>query len=145
MLGGRLVVEALELAACGGLRPVKQPQAGVTYASKIEKAEAAIDWSQPAEVIARRIRAFDPSPGASSVLGGETLKLWSAQAIGGAVDAPAPAGTILAVSPAAVDVRCGQGVLRLTQLQRAGGKRLAVADFLRGFDMQPGMTFESPS
>ncbi len=144
-LGGRLVVEALELAACGGLRPVKQPQAGVTYASKIEKAEAAIDWSQPAEVIARRIRAFDPSPGASSVLGGETLKLWSAQAIGEAVDAPAPAGTILAVSPAGVDVRCGQGVLRLTQLQRAGGKRLAVADFLRGFDMQPGMTFESPS
>jgi methionyl-tRNA formyltransferase len=142
VLGGRLVVEALELAACGGLRPVKQPQAGVTYASKIEKAEAAIDWSQPAEVIARRIRAFDPSPGSSSVLGGETLKLWSAQAIGGAVDAPAQGGTILAVSPTAVDVRCGQGVLRLTQLQRAGGKRLAVADFLRGFDMQPGMTFE---
>jgi methionyl-tRNA formyltransferase len=143
VLGGRLVGEALELAACGGLRPVKQPQAGVTYASKIDKAEAAIDWSQPAEVIARRIRAFDPSPGASSVLGGETLKLWSAQATGGAVDAPA--GAILAVSPAAVDVRCGQGVLRLTQLQRAGGKRLAVADFLRGFDMQPGMKLESPS
>ena len=55
------------------------------------------------------------------------------------------AGTILAVSPDGVDVRCGQGVLRLTQLQRAGGKRLAVADFLRGFDMQPGMAFESPS
>jgi len=144
VLGGRLIVEVLEQAACGGLRPVKQPQAGVTYASKIEKAEAAIDWSQPAEVIARRIRAFDPSPGASSVLGGEPLKLWSAQAVDGASYAQAPAGAIIAVSPAAVDVRCGQGVLRVTQLQRAGGKRLAVADFLRGFDMKPGMTFEPP-
>jgi methionyl-tRNA formyltransferase len=144
-LGGRLVVEALELAACGGLRPVKQPQAGVTYAHKIDKTEAAIDWSQPAEVIARRIRAFDPFPGASSVLGGETLKLWSAQAVSGPADGREPAGVITAVSPAAVDVRCGRGLLRVTQLQRAGGKRLAVADFLPGFDMKPGMTFVSPS
>ena len=144
VLGGRLAVEALELAACGGLKPVKQPQAGVTYANKIDKAEAAIDWSQPAEVIARRIRAFDPFPGASSALGGETLKLWSAQALPAPVDAQLPAGAVVAVSPAAVDVRCGQGLLRLTQLQRAGGKRLAVADFLRGFDMRPGMTFDPP-
>ena len=72
------------------------------------------------------------------MLGGETIKLWSAQAHRRAADAPAPAGAMLAVSPAASDVRCGQGVLRLTQLQRAGGKRLPVADFLRGFDMQPG-------
>ena len=78
------------------------------------------------------------------MLGGETLKLWSAQAVGeAAADASAPAGAILAVSPAGVDVRCGQGVLRLTQLQRAGGKRLAVADFLRGFDIQPAMKFQS--
>jgi methionyl-tRNA formyltransferase len=143
MLGGRLVVEALELAACGGLKPVNQPQAGVTYANKIEKAEAAIDWSQPAEVIARRIRAFDPFPGASSVLGGETLKLWSAHAVSGPTDGPQPLGAIVAVSPAAVDVRCGRGLLRVTQLQRPGGKRLAVADFLRGFDMKPGMTFQT--
>lgn len=144
VLGGRLVVEALELAACGGLKPVKQPPAGVTYANKIEKAEAAIDWSQPAEVIARRIRAFDPFPGATSVLGGETLKLWSAQAVSGPADGQVPAGAIVAVSPAAVDVRCGRGLLRVTQLQRPGGKRLAVADFLRGFDMKPGMTFDPP-
>ena len=145
VLGGRLVVEALELAACGGLRPVKQPQAGVTYASKIDKAEAAIDWSQPAEAIARRIRAFDPFPGASSVLGGEALKLWSAQAVSGPADGQESAGVITAVSPAAVDVRCGGGLLRVTQLQRAGGKRLAVADFLPGFHMKPGMTFVPPS
>ena len=145
VLGGRLVVEALELAACGGLRPVRQPQEGVNYAHKIEKAEATIDWSQPAEVIARRIRAFDPFPGASCVLAGETLKLWSAQALPGAGPADAPAGAIVAVSPAAVDVRCGEGLLRVTQLQRAGGKRLAVADFLRGFDMKPGMKFDPPS
>jgi len=144
VLGGRLIVEALELAACGGLRPVRQPSAGVTYAHKIEKAEAAIDWSQPAEVIARRIRAFDPFPGASCMLAGETLKLWSAQALPGAGPADAPAGAVVAVSPAAVDVRCGEGLLRVTQLQRAGGKRLAVADFLRGFEMKPGMTFDRP-
>jgi methionyl-tRNA formyltransferase len=142
VLGGRLIVEALELAACGGLKPVRQPSEGVTYAHKIEKAEAAIDWSQPAEVIARRIRAFDPFPGASSALAGETLKLWSAQALSAAQAADAPAGAIVAVSPAAVDVRCGEGLLRVTQLQRAGGKRLAVADFLRGFDVKPGMKFD---
>ena len=60
----------------GGLQPVKQPEAGVSYAHKIEKAEALIDWSQPAEVIGRRIRAFDPFPGAQTRLNGETLKLW---------------------------------------------------------------------
>jgi methionyl-tRNA formyltransferase len=140
LMGGRLIVEALELAACGGLKPVRQPEAGVTYAHKIEKAEAAVDWSQPAEAIARRIRAFDPYPGAHAVLAGETIKLWSAEAV--PCDAgDAPPGSILAAGPNGVDVRCGQGCLRLTQLQRAGGKRLAAADFLRGFDIQPRMAF----
>jgi len=142
VLGGRLVVEALEIAACGGLKAVKQPEAGVTYAHKIEKAEAAVDWTQPAEAIARRIRAFDPFPGASSVVGGETVKLWAGEALADASNAPSVAGRIEAVGPAGIDVRCGQGLLRLTQLQRAGGKRLAVADFLRGFPLEPGMVFE---
>jgi methionyl-tRNA formyltransferase len=141
LLGGRLVVEALEIAACGGLTATKQPEAGVTYAHKIEKPEAAIDWTQPAAVIARRIRAFDPAPGASSVLEAETLKVWSAQALPG----PASPGRVVAVSGDGIDVATGDGLLRLTQLQRAGGKRLPVADFLRGFDVKPGMTFEPRS
>jgi methionyl-tRNA formyltransferase len=140
-LGGRLIVEALELAACGGLKPVAQPEEGVTYAHKIEKAEAAIDWSQPAETIARRIRAFDPFPGATGVVAGEVVKLWAADALP-AAGCSAP-GLVEAVTPEGLFVCCGTGTLRVTQLQRAGGKRLPVADFLRGFELKPGMVFES--
>jgi methionyl-tRNA formyltransferase len=138
LLGGRLIVEALELAACGGLAPVKQPEVGVTYAHKIEKTEAAVDWSQPADAIARRIRAFDPFPGATATLNGESIKLWGALAVPGD---GAEAGRVLSVSDSGVDVGCGEGTLRLTQLQRAGGRRLAVAEFLRGFEIKPGMAF----
>jgi methionyl-tRNA formyltransferase len=77
-LGANLIVEALELAASGGLSPSPQPVEGVTYARKIEKAEAAIDWTQPAPCIERRLRAFDPFPGSISRLGGETVKVWRA-------------------------------------------------------------------
>jgi methionyl-tRNA formyltransferase len=141
-LGGRMVVEALELAACGGLRPQPQPAEGVTYAHKIEKAEAAIAWSQPAEVIERRIRAFDPFPGAAAQLGGETVKLWRAQALLQGRGSVAP-GTIVALDDDGIGVACGQGRLEITELQRPGGRRLAAADFLRGFPLEPGMRFES--
>jgi methionyl-tRNA formyltransferase len=143
-LGGELILQALQLAAGSELKPLKQPEEGVTYAHKIDKAEAIVDWSQPAEVIARRIRAFDPAPGASSVLAGEPVKLWRAE-VANSIGGDEPAGRILAVSPQGIDVRCGQGALRITQLQRAGGKRLAVADFLRGFDVRSGMNFEPPA
>jgi methionyl-tRNA formyltransferase len=139
-LGGRMIVEALELAACGGLVRTPQPAEGVTYAHKIEKHEAAIDWTNPAALIARRVRAFNPFPGAVAVLAEETLKIWSARALPGTAGA-AP-GTVLAVHADAVDVATGDGIVQLLQVQRAGGKRLAVADFLRGFDLKPGMTFE---
>lgn len=142
-LGGRLIVESLELAVCGGLHPTPQPQAGVTYAHKIDKAEAAIDWSQPAEVIARRVRAFDPFPGAHSALGGESLKLWRAQALSHPQGDGLP-GRVLSVNADGIEVECGEGRLRLTELQRPGGKRLPVADFLRGFDLKPGTRFEPP-
>lgn len=138
VLGGRMIVEALELAACGGLRPQPQPAEGVTYAHKIEKAEAAVDWSLPAAVIERRLRAFDPFPGATGVLEGETIKLWAAQPAAGS----GVPGTVLAVEPEGIVVACGEGALRLTQLQRAGGKRLDSADFLRGFmAIRPGARF----
>jgi methionyl-tRNA formyltransferase len=141
-LGARMIVEALELAACGGLQPRAQPAEGVTYAHKIDKAEAAIDFAQPADAIARRIRAFDPFPGATARIGGETVKFWRAQALPrgrGSVEA----GTIVALDEHGIGVACGEGRLEVTQLQRAGGKRLAAADFLRGFALQPGQRFET--
>ncbi|HEX5736969.1 MAG TPA: methionyl-tRNA formyltransferase [Hydrogenophaga sp.] len=135
-VGGRMIVEALELAACGGLRPVTQPLEGVTYAHKIEKSEAVIDWDQPAVALARRVRAFDPFPGTSFLVGGETVKLWSAHAESGTASM-AP-GTVLAVADDGIRVQTGEGVLVLTALQRGGGKRLPVGDFLRGFSLAPG-------
>jgi methionyl-tRNA formyltransferase len=138
-LGGRLVVEALELAACGGFHPVGQPAEGVTYAHKIEKSEAAIDWTQPAAAIERRIRAFDPFPGASAQMRGETVKVWRAQAVGGRGTA-AP-GTVVAIDGHGIGVACGDGRLEITELQRAGGKRLPAAEFLRGFPLEAGERF----
>jgi methionyl-tRNA formyltransferase len=139
-LGGRLIVEALELAACGGLERVPQPAEGVTYASKIDKAEAAIDWARPADAIERRLRAFDPAPGATATLDGETVKVWRANALAGR--GSVEPGTVVAVDERGIGVACGDGSrLEITQLQRAGGKRLAAADFLRGFPLEPGRRF----
>lgn len=138
-LGGRLIVEALELAACGGLNAVPQPAQGVIYAHKIEKAESLIDWSLPAEVIGRRIRAFDPFPGASTQAGDEVIKLWSYEIDSYHRSHSLAPGQILASDASGVTVACGEGALRLTVLQRAGGKRLAAADFLRGFPLAPGL------
>jgi len=138
-LGGRMIVEALELAACGGLQPVPQPAEGVTYAHKIEKAESEIDWSLPAHVIGQRIRAFDPFPGASTALQGEAIKVWNYEIDSCSRLSNERCGQILASGPEGVTVACGEaGALRLTTLQRAGGKRLPVADFLRGFPLPVG-------
>ncbi|GAA4358987.1 methionyl-tRNA formyltransferase [Variovorax defluvii] len=138
-VGARLAVDALQQAQAGTLQPVPQPTEGATYAHKVEKAEARIDWSQASAAIVRRIRAFDPFPGAASTLNGETLKLWAARLQSGM---PAdPPGTVLAVSPSGVAVAAKDGVVMLTELQRSGGKRLPVADFLRGFDVKPGQVF----
>jgi methionyl-tRNA formyltransferase len=140
-LGGRLVVEALELAACGGLKPVKQPAEGVTYAQKVDKAEAAIAWREPAEAIARRIRAIDPFPGASARIAGETLKIWRARVLPGR--GSVEPGTIVSVDAQAIGVACGdEALLEITELQRPGGKRLGASDFLRGFPLQAGQRFD---
>ena len=145
-LGGRLIVEALELAACGGLQPVPQPSegpsSGISYAHKIEKREALLDWTQPAALLERRIRAFTPFPGAAGVLGGETVKFWRAAVL---ADAARPAealpGQVLAAGPEGVDICTADTVLRVSRLQKAGGKALDAADFLRGFEIRPGMVF----
>lgn len=140
-LGGRLVVDALEMAACGGLSPRPQPAEGVSYAHKIEKHEAQIDWSQGAVVIERRIRAFHPFPVAFSTLGPETIRFREARVLPVARPANALPGQVLAAGSEGVDVCAGDGVLRVTRLQKAGGKVLEAADFLRGFEIRAGMVF----
>jgi len=137
--GGRLIVQALQQLAGAGLHAVPQPQEGVTYAHKINKAESSVDWSLPAQVIGWRIRAFDPFPGASTALGAEAIKLWDYEIDSCFRASDVPCGQILSVNPEGITVACGEGALRLTVLQRAGGKRLAAADFVRGFPLQPGM------
>lgn len=138
-LGGKLIVQALDLAVRGALVPVDQPVEGVTYAHKIEKSESTIDWQLPAAVIAQRIRAFDPFPGASTQSAGEAIKVWSCEIDSSQSLSNKRSGLILSISDAGVTVACGgDTALRLTTLQRAGAKRLAAADFLRGFDLQPG-------
>jgi len=137
-LGGQAIVQAL--AALPLLPRQPQPLEGVNYAHKIDKTEAALDWALSADLLARRIRAFDPFPGMTVPLamasGVETLKLWQATAEASAHTAQA--GTVLSADASGVRVACGQGQLCLTQLQRPGGKRLSAADFLRGCPLQPG-------
>ena len=149
-LGGQMVVQVLQDLAQGVVTRVPQPANGVSYAHKIEKAEAAIRWNEPAEVIERRIRAFDPFPGASASLLGQTLKCWRAERVSAwpgecADDSPADLqpGKILRVEPDGLTVACGAGSLRLIELQRSGGKRLAAREFLAGCPVQPGMRFDS--
>jgi methionyl-tRNA formyltransferase len=137
LLGGRLIVQALALAAGGGLVPTPQPCDGATYAHKIEKSEAAIDWCLPAAVIERRMRAFDPFPGASTTLGELSLKCWRAELCIG----QAAPGQVLAVDDAGITVACGHAALRLTELQRPGGKRIASRQFLQGTPIGVGMVF----
>ena len=137
-LGGEAIVQALD--SLDSLPHQPQPEEGVNYADKIDKAEAALDWALSAEVLARRIRAFDPFPGMTVPLtteaGSETLKIW--QAVAEPLASPAEPGTVLSADASGVRVACGEGQLCLTQLQRPGGKRLSAADFLRGCPLQAG-------
>ena len=142
-MGARLIVQALELAASGRLLPQPQPHTGVTYAHKIEKNEAQIDWQQSAVVIERRIRAFNPFPGASSILNGEVIKLQNAHVLIAINPDKIEAGGILSIQSEGIDVATSDGVLRITHLQKSGGKSLPVADFLRGFHITQGMVFTS--
>ena len=135
-LGARLVVQALADAAAGRLRPVRQPDEGVNYAHKIAKAEAAIDWRLPADVLERRVRAFDPFPGATFHAGGETVKLWRAQVE--RLDRAAAPGSVIAVDGQQLVVACGDGALALLDVQRPGGKRTPVANWLQGHPLARG-------
>jgi methionyl-tRNA formyltransferase len=125
VLGAQSIVEAL--ARLPGLRATAQPEQGVTYAAKLTKEEARLDWAQPATVLARKIRAFDPVPGAWTLLQGESLKIWRAQVLPGA----GRPGEILSVGDGVV-VACGKDALKITELQKAGARRLHAAAFLAG-------------
>ena len=114
--------------------PRPQPDAGVTYAHKVDKAEAAVDWTQSAAVIERRVRAFDPFPGAVFQVAGETVKLWRAAMVPG----EGLPGTVLGSASGRCVVACGQGALELVELQRPGGRRGPAAAFLAAHPLPPG-------
>jgi methionyl-tRNA formyltransferase len=132
-LGGRMIVDAL----AGPQTRTVQPAEGVTYARKIEKAEAQIDWAQDAPQIERRLRAFDPFPGALGSLDGEAVKCWRGEVCEGA----GVPGEVLAAGADGITVACGSQALRLTQLQRAGGKRVTAAAFLQARPVAVGTRF----
>lgn len=133
-LGGRMIVAALADAARGALVPTPQPEAGITYAHKIAKAEATIDWQAPAAMIERRLRAFDPFPGASTTLAGEVLKCWRGEVVAG----QGQPGTVLVADDTGITVACGEAALRVSTLQRPGGKRLSAKQFLHGRPIAAG-------
>jgi methionyl-tRNA formyltransferase len=137
-LGAELIVETLHALSSGRVREVPQPAEGVTYAEKINKAEALIDWQQDAVQVWRRVRAFNPWPIAETRLNGTQLRIWDARMLDSAVPeqgepgAGALPGTVLAATPDGVDVACGRGVLRILRLQLAGRKPLFAQEFIKG-------------
>ncbi len=141
-LGARLLLLTLEKAAAGTLRPVAQEAQAATYARKVDKAEAAIDWAQPAQVIVRRVRAFNPAPGAHCSWHGQMLKVWAAAACDAVPGATPDCGTIMAVEPEGIAVAAMNSIVVLTQLQRPGGRALAAEEFVRGCDLRAGMAFD---
>ena len=135
-LGGELLVETLDVIAAGSAREQPQSQLGITYAEKITKAEALIDWREAATSILRRVRAFNPWPVAETRMNGAQLRVWDAElAPGTPAAAPStatpPPGSVVAASSAGIDVACGRGALRLLRLQLAGRKPLAAPEFLK--------------
>jgi methionyl-tRNA formyltransferase len=131
-MGATLITEALETLP--RLTPQAQPDTGITYAAKIDKAEARIDWTQPAETVARQIMGLSPFPGAWCMARAERLKLLRACRI----DAKAPPGTILPC--AGLAVACGSGGIEVLELQREGKRALPTAQALHGFDLPEKLT-----
>jgi methionyl-tRNA formyltransferase len=137
-LGGRLVVRVLDTLDAGQLEAVPQAAEGVTYAPKPDKQEFRVDWREDAVKVDRRVRAFNPAPGAGARLRGIDLKIWSCTVAEGKGEP----GEVLSADEGGLRVACGEGALRVTELQRPGGKRLRTAEFLRGFALSPGERFE---
>jgi methionyl-tRNA formyltransferase len=132
-LGAEMVVAAMQDLQRGRVDGRPQPSIGVTYAAKITRDDARLDWKRPAEELERVVRAFRPSPGASTTLDGAPLKIWRASVQTG----DAPAGS-LAVAGDFLVAGCGKDLLRIEELQRSGGRRMRSAEFLRGSRIEPG-------
>ena len=134
-LGAQAIVADLQqLQQTGRLNATPQPQTGITYAQKLTKEEAKIDWNQPAPVIERKIRAFNPVPGAWVEYQDRPLKIWQAEA----VEQSGRAGEVLAISSDGLIVACGEGALNITELQPAGSKRMPIAAFAAGRHIEKG-------
>ena len=138
LLGVQSIVEVLELLQQGKLVPIVQDATQACYAAKIKKTEAEIDWQQSAEQIDRIVRTFSSSPGAYTYFRGMVLKIWQAKVVAGKVGEP---GEIVAVNREGIIVTCGSGMLQVETVQKPGGKKLHIADFLAGKPLQPGEHF----
>jgi methionyl-tRNA formyltransferase len=133
-LGAEVLRDGLTLARAGmSLQAEAQPEAGVTYARKIEKSEAKLEWDLSAKALADHVRAFNPWPVAETELQGERVRVYQAQIL--AEDSGKPPGTVLAAGKAGIDVACGQGTLRLLALQRDGGRVQSAAEYLNARPM----------
>jgi methionyl-tRNA formyltransferase len=141
-LGARSIVQALELLPQGKLTAIKQDEKQACYAAKITKTEAEIDWRQSAAHIDRTVRAFNPSPGAYTQYRHLTLKIWQAAIATGKAG---KAGEIVAVDRDGITVACSEGALRIATIQKPGGKKLSISDFLTGNPLQPGELFTAAS
>jgi len=139
-LGAEMVVEVLAELTAGRARLEPQSAAGATYAERIRRSEASLDWSKPALELERAVRAFRPSPGAQSSLRGELLKIWNARLAEGRGEP----GLVLGAGPGGIRIACGPDALEITELQRAGGRRLSAGEFLRGFAVSPGELLAIP-
>jgi methionyl-tRNA formyltransferase len=136
-LGAREIVALLPRLQRGAVLAEPQDDSLATYARKISKEETALDWKQPAELLARRIRAFNPFPGATARWNGAVLKIWQARPVAG----QGQPGVVLGIDEDGFCVACGQGALKVMEVQRAGGKRQPVAAFLRGHALAVGDHF----
>ena len=140
LLGARCIVDALPKIEQGVLAPVPQASEGVTYAQKITKQDAMIDWRRDASAVDLQVRAFNPVPGAYSGLGHAMVKIWRVRP---SEDGEADPGLILRASKDGIDVACGRGTVKILELQHAGGKRLLASEFARGAAPLVGQRFET--
>lgn len=138
-MGARCIVEVLTLLQQRRLAATAQDKTAASYAPKLEKTEAEIDWRLDAEQINRTVRAFNPHPGAYSRIRGIPLKIWQAEVVANAAGNP---GEVVAIGRKGIAVVCGDGTLVLKIVQKPGGKRMSAVEFLAGYSLQPGDRFE---
>lgn len=142
-LGAQALIEALALMETGALRETPQDDALATYAPKTEREHARLDWTRPAEDVARAIRAYDPRPGAFGVLRGADVKLFGVRPVVVEERPDVTPGEVIALGPQGMDVKCGEDAVRVAWAQPAGRPRLSVADWARGRGVELGDVFEA--